>query len=139
MPFKLANGEQIPLNKAIEVLAMEKIRVQRKNTNFNNKGIGWIIDIKEVKEFLNTCEDIFLEFSNGEKFLLKKIIGFSYENWTPLVFLLEDEEGNLVTNFLYMKGGFDLKDWNWVNSYVYGPNLWPDARKFLLGEVIKNS
>ena len=130
MPFKLTTGENIHLSNLIEKVALQKV---------SEKNQGWVIEAEELKSLLGTKADILLQLSNGDTFVLNKIIGYSYENWTPVVFILKDNEGNLVTNFLYMKGGTEVKNWNFVNSGIYGPNLWPDARKFILGEVIKNT
>lgn len=130
MGFKLSNGKPIHLNKAIEELALNKLS--------GSEG-GWIITSQELKKYFNTSEDIEVEFSNGNVFILEKIIGYSHPEWTPLVFLMKDSEGNYVANFLYMKGGAQLKGWNFVNSGIYGPSLWPTARKYLIGELIKNT
>jgi hypothetical protein len=98
---------------------------------------------------------------NVSLYKLLDVWGFSYEDWTPIALILESlfvdkdvrdpgtfktrfvhecREDSLVGEFLYLQGGVKhsahRNEWNWgqVGS-VNGALLWPDAFRFLAGEI----
>ncbi len=101
-----------------------------KMINLAPNGGGFVIDESSIKQAFRS--GVVVEFSNGDKFPLRKIIGYfhKYDNvmWAPIVLQMIDDNGNLVHNFLYIRYG---KNWQFVNSGVYGPNLWPNAYSFI--------
>ncbi len=132
MAFFLSSEKRITLNDKIESIAKRKLG--------NAKKGGWVIDEEDLKREIGATsnDEIKVVHSNGMTFKLRKIIGYSYPEWTPLAFQLLDEDGALVHNFLYMNGGTELENWAFVASGIYGANLWPDAFEFIFREACKD-
>jgi len=132
MAFFLSTKRQITLAGTIETLAKKKLGTSAKG--------GWVITEEELKQALGAkpSDNIEIHHSNGEIFKLRKVIGYSYPEWTPIAFQMEDGEGNLVLNIMYMNGGTQRSSWNFVNSGIYGANLWPDACKFIFSQACED-
>ena len=99
-------------------------------------GKGFEINENFIKQ--SFPQGIYVTFSYGGKYYLKKIIGYYYKDsdvmWAPIVLQMIDDDGNLVHNFLYIRHG---NGWKFANSGIYGPNLWPDAYSFI-SQIINN-
>lgn len=95
---------------------------------------------------------------NVSLYIIRRIWGYSYEEWTPIAvqlegvfvdvevenpeqfkqrFVLEPEmQHDIVHEFLYLQGGTAKGSWNWgMVGRVNGALLWPDAMRFFLGEL----
>jgi hypothetical protein len=129
-------------------------------------GIGWEITEKDLLEELNFNSESFSLVidlkpsvkNNVSLYYLRRIWGYSYSSWTPIALQLEtiyvDKEvenseefkkkiviprhkGDIVHEFLYLKGGIKEGSWVWGRTgSVNGCLLWPDAFNFFVKKIL---
>lgn len=97
--------------------------------------------------------------NNVSLYKLLDVWGFSYEEWTPIAVRLQtifsdryekdpirfkrsfsdiEAERSELCEFLYLQGGVAKGTWSWgMVGRVNGALLWPDAYRFLNGELSK--
>jgi hypothetical protein len=124
MPFKDAKNNEVKLNRIIESIVKGK------------KG-GWTITEIQLEKNVE-IPPIFVEHSSGYKYRIRKLIGYSYRDWTVVCFQMFNEENKLIHMFTYMEGGFELERWAWKSSGVYGACLYPDAFEYIINQSLKD-
>lgn len=128
------------------------------------EGIGWEITEKEIIKELGFdagLHRLVIDLkpsvkNNVSLYYLRKIFGYSYYGWTPIALQLETifvdkyvenpeefkqkfqppEEGDIVHEFLYLRGGYKEGNWVWGRAgSVNGCLLWPDALRFFIDKI----
>lgn len=131
----------------------------------NNEGIGWEIAEEDLIEELGFDAEKFRLVidlkpnvkQNVSLYYLRRILGYSYDTWTPVALQLEtifvdkevenpaefkqkfrepSEDGDIVHEFLYLQGGREEGNWVWGRvGNVNGCLLWPSALRFFVDKI----